>query len=277
MVSRHPRLIQTYLTDGTLEGIRVIDPEGDILAYVIPRLKLSEAKNEEELAQPALYILLNAEDNQAYIGESENFIARATQHLKSKDWWALAVAIISKTNALEKGDVKYLESLAVVRARGGSANIENNTIPPRNNIHRFKVHKLNTILDDTQLVLTSLGYDVLSVPTQQQDDVWHLRTRNTYARGTYRGDQFIVFAGSTYRIERSDKWAASFPNVDTMRQDAISNKSTVDGDMATLTENIAFKSVSLAAGFITGSFANGWKLWKNETGQTMDEVMRRGD
>ena len=31
-----PRLIQTFLTDGTLEGIRVVDQEGDIEAYIIP-------------------------------------------------------------------------------------------------------------------------------------------------------------------------------------------------------------------------------------------------
>lgn len=106
-----PRLLQTYLVDGTLEGMRVIDPEGDIEAYIIPRLKLAEAKSEPKLAQPALYILLNAEDNRAYIGESENFLTRASQHLAGKDWWTLVVAIVSKNNDLEKGDVKYLNLL----------------------------------------------------------------------------------------------------------------------------------------------------------------------
>lgn len=272
-----PRLIQTYLTDGTLEGIRVVDPEGDVEAYVIPRLKLAEAKNEEKLLQPALYILLNAEDNRAYIGESESFLTRATQHLKSKDWWTLAVAIVSKTNDLEKGDVKYLESLAVERTRGGSTTIENSTIPPRNNIHKFKVHKLDKILDDTQLVLTTLGYDILSLPQQKNNDqVWHLSSRGAHAQGEYRGDQFIVLAGSSYGVDRSNKWAASFPNVDAMRRDAITNKSVVNGDTATLTDNIAFKSVSLAAGFVTGGFVNGWKVWKDSSGKTMDEIIRGG-
>lgn len=274
-----PRLIQTYLTDGTLEGIRVVDPEGDIEAYIIPRLKLGEVKHEDKLNQPALYILLNAEDNRAYIGESENFLARASQHLKSKDWWTLAVAIVHKANDLEKGDVKYLESLAIERARSGSVSVDNSTVPLRNNIQRFKIHKLDRILDDTQLVLTSLGYDVLPSSIQKEggDNLWYLLARGTKAIGEYRGDQFVVLAGSTYKTKRSDKWAATFPNIETIRKDIILNKSTVLDGIATLNENVAFKSVSMAAGFITGGFVNGWNVWKNSEGQTMDEVMRRGE
>lgn len=274
-----PRLIQTYLTDGTLEGIRVVDPEGDIEAYIIPRLKLGEVKHEDKLNQPALYILLNAEDNRAYIGESENFLARASQHLKSKDWWTLAVAIVHKTNDLEKGDVKYLESLAIERARSGSVSVDNSTVPLRNNIQRFKIHKLDRILDDTQLVLTSLGYDVLPSSIQKEggDNLWYLLARGTKAIGEYRGDQFVVLAGSTYKTKRSDKWATTFPNIEATRKDITLNKSTVLDGIATLNENVAFKSVSMAAGFITGGFVNGWNVWKNSEGQTMDEVMRRDE
>lgn len=277
-MNKQPRLIQTYLTDGTLEGIRIIDHEGDIEAYVIPRLKLAEAKNEEKLIQPALYILLNAEDNRAYIGESESFLVRATQHLKSKDWWTLAVAIVSKTNNLEKGDVKYLESLAVERARGGSVHIENDTVPPRNNIQRFKVHKLDKILDDTQLVLASLGYDVLSASKQeQQDQIWYCKSKLSNAKAMFRADQFVLLAGSLIDKSHTTNFEKRWPWQVSERQDIFANKSIDHGDYVELTENISFKSPSYAGHIVTGRSVNGWMLWKNEAGQTMDEVMRRGE
>jgi len=284
-----PRLLQTYLVDGTLEGIRIIDPEGDIKAYVIPRLKIASVrganvKNDPQLAQltqPALYVLLNADESRAYIGESENFIKRASEHLtaKDKDWWTLAVAIVSKTNDLEKGDVKYLESLAVERAQNGSMTIENSTIPARNTIHQFKVHKLDRILNDTELVLRSLGYDVLSSPMRQKDEatVWHMASRGEKAIGEFRGDQFILLAGSTFKLARSDKWATTFPGVESLRQDVIKNKATVKDDTVALKENVAFRSVSMAAGFVSGNFTNGWTAWKSKSGETMDAVIRRGE
>ncbi len=279
-MSSQPRLIQTYLTDGTLEGIRVVDPEGDIEAYIIPRLKLGEVKREEKLNQPALYILLNAEDNRAYIGESENFLTRAGQQLKSKDWWTLAVAIVHKTNDLEKGDVKYLESLAIERARGGSAIIENGTIPPRNNIHKFKVHKLDRILDDTQLVLTSLGYDVLSESeqkVQQQEHIWYCKSKKNNISATFRGDHFVVLAGSIMDREPSKGWTSYPLDQQGERESLLSFYGKDSGDTVALTENIRFKSPNHAGKILLGRSTNAWKTWKNSAGQTMDEVMRRGE
>lgn len=69
-----PRLIQTYLLDGTLEGVRIIEiSESPVKAFVIPRIKLNNIKGREELKQPSLYLLVNSGENQVYIGESENF------------------------------------------------------------------------------------------------------------------------------------------------------------------------------------------------------------
>ena len=113
-----PKLLQSYLLDGTIEGVRIIElSESAIKAFVVPRLKLNDIKNREEVSWPSLYLLINSGDNQLYIGESENFYNRVKNHDQSKDFWDLAVAIVSNNNSLEKSDVKYLESLAVEKAQ----------------------------------------------------------------------------------------------------------------------------------------------------------------
>lgn len=273
-----PRLLQTFLVDGTIEGIRIIDCETTVNAVVIPRIKLSEAKSLEETTRPALYFLINADGDQAYIGEAENFYNRIKNHDQNKDWWDVVVAVVSSTNELSKGDVRYLESLAVERAQNGSIKVQNVVSPVRNNISRFSVHKLQNILDDTELILKSLNYDILSTPDNNtEDDVWYLSHKGITARGEYRGSQFILLAGSTIHTEATERWMRDFPNQYTTRLDVLKNKATLNGDHAIITENLAFKSVSMAAGIVTGGHVNGWKAWKNSQGKTMDEVMRKGE
>jgi hypothetical protein len=276
-VNKQPRLIQTFLLDGTLEGAQIIEFDSTVKAFAVPRLKLSDVKSRVELFQPALYFLINASDNKAYIGESENFYERVKEHTKSKDWWDLAVAIVSTTNTLEKSDVKYLESLAVERAQGGSVVIENKTAPIRNNIHEFKLHTLQRILDDTQFVLTSLGYDILSSPKNTHEQVWYCRAKLTDARAVFRGEQFVVLAGSKLDTSHAPSFEKDWPGQVVKRQELFKSSSIDHGNFVELTENVAFKSPNSAGGIVTGRSINAWTTWKNEAGQTMDEVMRKGE
>jgi hypothetical protein len=255
--------------------MRIIElSDSAVKAFVIPRLQLKNAKVREELLKPSLYFLLSSSESIGYIGESENFFHRVKNHDQNKQFWDVAVAIVSTTNALEKSDVKYLESLAVERAQSGSMTIENKTIPSRNNVHEFKLHTLQKILDDTQLILTSLGYDIFTSPNVKED-TWICRVKNTEARAQFRGDKFVLLQGS--RIDKSfaPSWG-KFWTKSLAERDEIFKRSGRDlGDIIELTENVAFKSPNHAAGFATGRSVNAWLIWKDESGQTMDEVMRK--
>lgn len=272
-----PRLLQTYLLDGTLEGVRIIDCESTIKAFVVPRLKIGDVKDRNELSWPALYLLISADDNRAYIGESENFYHRIKNHEQNKDWWDVAVAIVSTTNDLEKGDIKYLESLAVERAQTGSVEIENKTAPIRNNIHEFKLHKLQKILDDTQLILTSLGYDILSPSQQKQEQVWYCRSKKSDLKATFKGDQFVVLAGSIMDREPGKGWTRYPADQQAARASLIQIYGSDSNETILFTDNVSFKSPNHASRILLGRSANAWTTWKNSAGQTMDEVMRRAE
>lgn len=275
MSSNQPRLIQTFLPDGTLEGARIIElSDSTIKAYVIPRLQLSSVKNREELLHPSLYFLVSGSESIGYIGESENFFHRIKNHDQNKQFWDVAIAIVSTTNSLEKSDVKYLESLAVERAKAGSMQIENKTVPTRNNIHEFKLHTLQKILDDTQLILTSLGYDILSSP-QKQEETWYCTFKHTNAKAQFRGDKFVLLAGSIIDKSYARSWGEGWPK-SLIERDEILTKFGSDKDtVVELTENIAFRSPNHAGGFVTGASVNAWLTWKDQEGHTMDEVMRK--
>lgn len=275
MSSNQPRLIQTFLPDGTLEGARIIElSDSTIKAYVIPRLQLSSVKNREELLHPSLYFLVSGSESIGYIGESENFFHRIKNHDQNKQFWDVAVAIVSTTNSLEKSDVKYLESLAVERAQAGSMKIENKTVPAKNNIHEFKLHTLQKILDDTQLILTSLGYDILSSP-QKQEETWYCSVKKTNAKAQFRGDKFVLLTGSIIDKSYAPSWGESWPKSLAERNEVFSKSGRDQEGVVELTENVAFKSPNHAGGFATGRSVNAWLIWKDQEGRTMDEVMRK--
>lgn len=250
-----PKLIQTYLPDGTLEGVRIIEiSDSQVKAFVIPRLHLGNVKSRSELSQASLYFLVSAEESLCYIGETENFLHRMRDHDQKKQFWDVAVAIISTTNNLGKTDVRYLESLAVERAQSGSMKTENKTVPVKNNIHEFNLHILQKIIDDTGLILTSLGYDILT-RAEQTEDTWYCTAKKTNAKAQFRGDKFVILEGSV--IDKS--YAPSWAQKSLAEREEIFTKYGRDlGDVVELTENVAMKSPNHAGGFATGHNVNAW-------------------
>lgn len=273
-----PRNIQTFLPDGTLEGVRIIElSESNIKAFVVPRIKLGDIKDRPEISQPALYFLINSGDNQLYIGESENFFNRIKNHDQSKDFWDVAIAVVSNTNVLEKSDVKYLESFAVEKAKASAAmEVLNKTTPARNNVHEFKIHTLHKFLDDTALVAELLGYSVFATKTTtSEENAWYLNTKNTSAKAEYRGSKLIMLAGSKIDPEYSKRWAEKFPSQYVERTTILQESADLIDGVYVLNQSIPFNSPSHASRFATGRNSNGWAEWKDFSGKTMDDIVRK--
>lgn len=274
----NPRLIQTYLPDGTLEGAKVIELSGSsIKVFAAPRIKVNQLKDRKEIQQPAIYMLINSGENQLYIGESENFFHRIKTQDQSKDFWDIALAIVSSTNNLEKSDVKYLESLAVEKAKATAAmEVLNKVIPARNTIHEFKIHSLEAILDDIAIIVESLGFSVFTSSSDKQETIWHVKSKKTNARAQFRGDKFVVLAGSTIDKSHAPAFEKYYPHAVRHRFEIFEKFGKDQGDTIEITQNAPMKSPNIAGGFVTGRNVNAWTLWKDSKGRTMDEVMRKG-
>lgn len=249
--------------------------ESSIKAFVVPRIKLNDVKKRSEINQPSLYLLINSSDNQLYIGESENFYHRVKNHDQSKDFWDLAIAIVSNTNSLEKSDVKYLESLAVEKAQATAAmTVLNKTVPARNNVHEFKVHTLERILEDIAMVAESLGFSIFKTEQKDNEDIWYVKTKKTDAKAEFRGDKFVILAGSKIDDSTAPSLIKGWPKRAAEREQYLSESDKYEG-FVVLRENLPFKSPNLASDFATGRPSNAWITWKNKDGKTMDEVMRK--
>ncbi|PIR03953.1 MAG: methionine sulfoxide reductase [Candidatus Magasanikbacteria bacterium CG11_big_fil_rev_8_21_14_0_20_39_34] len=277
----NPKTIIIHLPSGDPTGIKIAELSNRIIrGYVLPREKLAEAKIFEELSKPALYILVSKDGEQAYIGETENFLSRISTHGSDteKDYWDLVLVFVSKDSSLEKSDVGYLEAIAVAQAKeAAKCEIHNRTIPTKNNLHQFKVSAIEEFFEDVSILSSAFGYPVFDVLREEEikdNDVWICTTKKTHARAVFDGGKFIILAGSKIDPNAADSWKSAFPSSLEERERIFEKSGELIDGIITLKDNVTFRSPNHAGGFAAGRNVNAWITWKNSDGKTMDEVLR---
>lgn len=141
--------IYTYLHNDDLNGSRIVSMDDCMCKlYNIMRDDSDFLKDfEKDLESPALYILINKEKSKAYIGETDDFIKRISQHIIKKEFWAEVMVFLgTNEDTLSKTEVQYLEYLALEKAKQvKSYNLSENTqggkIPHMNVMQKGKTDK----------------------------------------------------------------------------------------------------------------------------------------
>lgn len=268
--------INTLLLDGTLDGARIIqNSTSTVRAFVVPRIRLSDIKNQAGLHQPAIYLLINVDEGQLYVGESEDFYERIKDHELKKPFWDRAIAIVSRDNTLAKHHVKYLESEVLRLARSGSMVIMNEKLSKAALVDEFAMPMLSSVMDDIRLLTGFIGLDIFTPVTGVAANEWRLRHKQTEARGMERNGQFVLLAGSKIDREYANNLQAKNPGFVAFRQAILREHGGATGSPVELAKDVAFKSANLAARFATGNSVNAWITWKDGSGRTMDEVIRQ--
>ncbi len=128
--------IYTYLHNDDLNGSRIVSMDDCMCKlYDIKRDDSTFLRDfNAELNKPALYILINETSKKAYIGETDDFIKRISQHITKKDFWEEVLVFVgSNEDTLSKTEVQYLEFLAYNKAKETlSYDISENTQAPKN-------------------------------------------------------------------------------------------------------------------------------------------------
>lgn len=150
------------MKDSDPNGIKIAELSvSTAKVYVIPKNKINFVNKRQDLKSPALYMLFDDERTSVYIGECENFVRRIKSHEVNKDFWQWAVVVISSNNSLDKADVKFLESYAVMRAiEIGRFEVQNRTNPNQNRLHEFKQETILDFFDDVELLVSTLGFNL---------------------------------------------------------------------------------------------------------------------
>lgn len=198
------KTITTYLLEGTPKGIQSIQISNrTIMAYIIPRSEIKKCHELEELHTPCLYILFG-EDNEgkskAYIGQAENFLERIIDHNRKKDFWDRAMVFVSQAGTINKGEVLYLEYLAIEQAKKADQYLldENKQNPKAPTLQRHLKDSMEEFFEDVKFLAEFLGYFLFKVVDVEAEvkELFFLRNRGANLKGFYDENGFTVLKGS---------------------------------------------------------------------------------
>ncbi len=281
------KTITTYLVDWSPTWIKTVELSNWIWkAIIIPRAKLKDVKQRQEVLQPAIYFLFWKDENWndlAYIWEAENLINRIWNHDTNKDFWDLVIAFVSKDNNLTKADVKYLEARAIEKAKKLNRYILQNWVEPiPNNLPEYQVSTMNEFLDNIDLLISAIWYPILKEFTKNlklennDENIYFLKARGAEWKWFLTDEWFIVLKWSKWPIKMIDaevknKWYA-FRNRPLLKDKWIIKE---EWENIIFIKDYLFSSPSWAWNLITWRPENWWIVWKNKDWKTLDEIERK--
>ncbi len=273
------KTIKIFLMDG--------DPNGRMScelsnwtgkAYKIPRIKIKECSDRDDLSNTGVYLLFGKDDegkDQVYIGEAESILKRLHQHLVQKDFWNETIVFISKDDNLNKAHIKYLENrLHSIATAANRYKIENSSTPTQSSISESDRAEMEEFIEYIKMLVNTLGHKVFDEkreikPKQKQEIFFIKAARGADSQGEPTSEGFVVFKGS--------KAAGSTVTSITSSFQALRQKLIIDGvlvqkeDYLLFPDDFIFSSPSTAASIVLGRNANGLTEWKLINGTTLKE------
>ena len=270
------KTVTTYLIDGDPKGTRYAFISNKICQmFVVPRSNLSYLNEQEKLQKPAFYVLIGENDitkPQAYIGETENFKERVKDHDSKKSFWQKALIFVSKDADMTKADVQYLEHKAIAEAKKANTFVlsDNKQTPKAPNLPEYQRDAMDEFFEDIKFLASFIGCNIFEVVQPKCEQLFFTKGRGANAQGFYNSDGFTVLKGSIIAktFVPSLGWQEK-------RSKLLKEYTEVHGDQLILTSNKTFSSPSTAADFCIGSSNNGWLVWKNKDGNTLDSIYRK--
>ena len=270
------KTVTTYLIDGDPNGTQYVFISNKICQmYVIPRSNLSILNERSELQTPAFYILLGEDEStkpKAYIGETENFRERVKDHDNKKTFWQKALLFISKDSTMTKADVQFLEHRAITEAKDSNTFVlsENKQTPKAPNLPEYRKDDMEVFFEDVKFLTSFIGCDIFNINTPQNEHLFYTKGRGCCAKGFYNANGFTVLKGSIIA-----KTTTPSLNWKEKRNKLLKDYTVSNGEKLELNSDKTFSSPSSAADFCIGSSNNGWIVWKDQNGQTLDAVYRK--
>lgn len=274
------KTIKIFLIDG--------DPNGRMScelsnwsgkAYKIPRIKVKECSDREDLTtSTGVYLLFGKDDDgkdQVYIGEAETILKRLNQQLTSKDFWNETIVFISKDDNLNKAHVKYLENrLHEIAKSANRYKVDNSIVPTQSSISESDRAEMEEFIEYIKLLVNTLGHKVFEEKRefkskQKQSTFFIKAARGADSQGEPTSDGFVVFKGSKAAATIVNSMTSNFI---TYRQKLIDEGVIVDkGEFFEFTDDYIFSSPSTAAVMVMGRNANGLTEWKSKDGKTLKD------
>jgi hypothetical protein len=167
-----PYTIRIYVPDGDPDGAKIIDLlnwTGICLAF--PRSTWPNLKQRSEFDHSGVYVLKGsgegAEDDlpTIYVGQGEEIRTRIESHSNKKDFWDWCFAFVSRSNALNRAHITWLEYALCREARSAAqCHLDNKTSPTPPSLSESEIADTTGFLREMLRILPLLGVNVFEDP-----------------------------------------------------------------------------------------------------------------
>lgn len=272
-----PLALQLVFPKGDPNGLKIIELTGwNGKAFIVPRTEVGTLKERPEL-KSGIYFLFGEDEETGeelvYVGQSGDCAWRLSTHDEKKDFWNQAFVFLDPPNR------DYLESVATRLAREAGRFKMNNGVQPRQeNQNEFDRIKNERYFDGIKKILLTFGFPLFESIQEATFDskIYYVKGEGIDAKAQLLDDGSLnVLKGSLARIrETASFWGWS---------KAARGRYVEDGTLKEVgnnlsyvfTKDILFKSPSAASATVMGRPSNGWTAWKDESGNTLDENLRK--
>lgn len=293
-MEKRSKNINMFLMDGEVTGkIKCTLSNWTGVIYKIPRIQLGDLKSRDEMKQSGIYFLFGRDEDKqkdvTYIGQAttrkngEGVLLRIQEHTRDThaDYFNDVIILTTQNNSFGPTEISYLENKFTQLAKeAGRYIVKNSNDPNPGNVTEEKESELNEIVENTLMIIGTLGYRVFVPMTKKvsQDLTDNHSTYLYLKRKTKKSNKvieatcerttegFVVLDGSQVEIKDSPYLPASLKE---MRQNLIASRVIQDG---VLKEKQLFSSPSYAAAFLLGMQTNGRTDWKDQDGRTLKEL-----
>lgn len=280
------KVFQILVPDNTLVS-RIISCENQVTElFVIDRAdKKFVAEHSAELNKPALYILVNRDKRQLYVGETDDSIKRLKNH-EAKDFWIEAIVFHSTGDTLSTTEVRWLEAKTyeALKELGYYDLSENKQVPQQPPLKKNQIYTLEPIFEEAKNYICAAGFDIFLKHKEEQkvevkslatsEHIFYCKHKESKAMGYLieATNEFVLLAGSELR--RGTRPSLQHSLVDKRAQFIAKQCDTING-ISVLRANYVASSPSVAGALILGRNTNGWTKWKDANGKTLSEVYRK--
>ncbi len=284
-----------FLADGTPDGLKLVEKSNwNGLAVMCARADYPQVRMREEFSRPGVYVLVSPSPDVAgrqslYIGQADRARDRLDQHLRGKDDWTHVILFVSRDTTLNKAHVQYLESQLISLAQvARRADLTNGNAPGAPFLSEADRADADAFLDDMLIIYPILGviaFEAHSVPPPPPGELppvglpprprLYLNTRGARAEGEDAAEGFIVFAGSTARVQTVPS-IKRHPYLIALREELLNTGVLVsDAGVLRFTQDYRFNSPSTAGGVLIGGAINGRTEWRDAEGRTLKAIQER--
>ncbi len=270
--------------------------EWSINIYAVERFVLESKITEEQkkvLSESGVYILVN--EKCAYIGQSQNILERWKQHIgnEEKDWFNCAYAI-TDLRGFSATDLNALEYLFLTKAQeAGRFEIMNAAATENQKKDYFKDSDFyNSVFENVNLLLNSIyrghrvfdridsentiqfenniAKDEASLNDELQNKIFTMKQAEYYGQLKKVKEGWLLLKGAQART-RDFENSVKHENTKKMIKYSIAYlDGKLDSNLRT-TEDILFSSPSTPIAALAQQTANGWKVWKDEEGNSLEK------